>query len=239
MRAGTTAASAGPWAAPQTRVPGAACDTGAVGRFFNTTGPVVAADHYCIPPLDRLDLREVLDVRPARAARPAERRVRGNLSLRLRERRGRPGHARGCRAGDARDARRARLLGADDAERPLPRRGVARACSRSTATAVTAPGTTRPSTAPPPPAVPRRRLGHVTSRLSLRRYQCHSRVRRCSTTARIDHVDAQLHARIDDLNAHQVIYRRKSASLRASIVDAILGCYPSRANSVSRDRRQA
>ena len=38
-----------------------------VGRFFNTTGPVVATDHYCIPPLDRLDLREVLDlVRTAR-----------------------------------------------------------------------------------------------------------------------------------------------------------------------------
>ena len=38
-----------------------------MGRFFNTTGPVVAADHYCIPPLDRLDLREVLDlVRTAR-----------------------------------------------------------------------------------------------------------------------------------------------------------------------------
>ena len=33
-----------------------------VGRFFNTTGPVVAADHFCIPPLDRLDLREVLDL---------------------------------------------------------------------------------------------------------------------------------------------------------------------------------
>ena len=33
-----------------------------VGRFFNTTGPVVAADHYCIPPLDRLDLRELLDL---------------------------------------------------------------------------------------------------------------------------------------------------------------------------------
>ena len=28
-------------------------------RFFNTTGPVVAADHYCIPPLERLDLNEV------------------------------------------------------------------------------------------------------------------------------------------------------------------------------------
>ena len=39
-----------------------ACDTGAVRRFFNTTGPVVAANHYCIPPLDRLDLRDVLDL---------------------------------------------------------------------------------------------------------------------------------------------------------------------------------
>ena len=39
-----------------------ACDTGPVRRFFNTTGPVVAANHYCIPPLDRLDLREVLDL---------------------------------------------------------------------------------------------------------------------------------------------------------------------------------
>ena len=29
-------------------------------RTFNTTGPVVAKKHYCIPPLDRLDLHEVL-----------------------------------------------------------------------------------------------------------------------------------------------------------------------------------
>ena len=29
-------------------------------RFFNTTGPVVAADHYCIPPLERLNLDDVL-----------------------------------------------------------------------------------------------------------------------------------------------------------------------------------
>ncbi len=28
--------------------------------FFNTTGPVVAADHYCIPPLQRVNLEEVL-----------------------------------------------------------------------------------------------------------------------------------------------------------------------------------
>ena len=29
-------------------------------RFFNTSGPVVPADHYSIPPLERLDLDEVL-----------------------------------------------------------------------------------------------------------------------------------------------------------------------------------
>ena len=28
-------------------------------RFFNTSGPVVVADHYCIPPLERLNLAEV------------------------------------------------------------------------------------------------------------------------------------------------------------------------------------
>ena len=29
-------------------------------RFFNTEGPVVQEDHYCIPPLERLDLTAVL-----------------------------------------------------------------------------------------------------------------------------------------------------------------------------------
>ena len=29
-------------------------------RFFNTTGPVVPADHYCVPPLERFDLVEIL-----------------------------------------------------------------------------------------------------------------------------------------------------------------------------------
>lgn len=28
-------------------------------RFFNTTGPVAPADHYHIPPLDRIDLGQV------------------------------------------------------------------------------------------------------------------------------------------------------------------------------------
>ncbi len=31
-------------------------------RFFNTEGPVRAEDHYCIPPLERIDLGEVLDL---------------------------------------------------------------------------------------------------------------------------------------------------------------------------------
>ena len=31
-------------------------------RFFNTEGPVRADDHYCIPPLERIDLEEVLDL---------------------------------------------------------------------------------------------------------------------------------------------------------------------------------
>lgn len=29
-------------------------------RFFNTAGPVRPRDHYCLPPLERLDLDEVL-----------------------------------------------------------------------------------------------------------------------------------------------------------------------------------
>ena len=31
-------------------------------RFFNTSGPVVAADHYCVPPLERVDLSEILSL---------------------------------------------------------------------------------------------------------------------------------------------------------------------------------
>ena len=41
------------------RVPG--CHTGGM-RFFNTEGPVVASRHYCIPPLGRLNLDEVLEL---------------------------------------------------------------------------------------------------------------------------------------------------------------------------------
>ena len=31
-------------------------------RFFNTSGPVVAADHYCVPPLERIDLDKILSL---------------------------------------------------------------------------------------------------------------------------------------------------------------------------------
>ena len=31
-------------------------------RFFNTEGPVRADEHYCIPPLERIDLDDVLDL---------------------------------------------------------------------------------------------------------------------------------------------------------------------------------
>ena len=31
-------------------------------RFFNTEGPIVAKRHYCIPPLERIDLADVLDL---------------------------------------------------------------------------------------------------------------------------------------------------------------------------------
>lgn len=29
-------------------------------RYFNTAGPVNCADHYCLPPLERFDLAEVM-----------------------------------------------------------------------------------------------------------------------------------------------------------------------------------
>ena len=33
-----------------------------MGRFFNTAGPVVEEDHYCVPPLNRFDLDEILSL---------------------------------------------------------------------------------------------------------------------------------------------------------------------------------
>ena len=38
----------------------APCPSACGERFFNTSGPVVAADHYCIPPLQRVNPDEVL-----------------------------------------------------------------------------------------------------------------------------------------------------------------------------------
>ena len=73
-------------------------------RTFNTEGPVVPADHYNIPPLDRMDMdyllelnpgQEVLhpsraapnwqNLRPTGVAGPAQQRFGGTLSLRLRQ----------------------------------------------------------------------------------------------------------------------------------------------------------
>ena len=87
-------------------------------RFFNTSGPVVADDHYCIPPLDRLNFAEVRRlIRDKRyfvlhaprqtgktsvllaLRRPAQRRR--DLSLRVRQRGRRAGPARRCGTGDA------------------------------------------------------------------------------------------------------------------------------------------
>ena len=39
---------------------GSAWHTWAAVRFFNTTGPIRPERHYCIPPLDRVDLDEIL-----------------------------------------------------------------------------------------------------------------------------------------------------------------------------------
>ncbi len=39
-----------------------ACHTGTAVRYFNTEGPVVAERHYCIPPLSRVNLDELLEL---------------------------------------------------------------------------------------------------------------------------------------------------------------------------------
>ena len=31
-------------------------------RKFNTEGPIIAEDHYHVPPLERVDLREILEL---------------------------------------------------------------------------------------------------------------------------------------------------------------------------------
>ena len=71
-------------------------------RFFNTAGPIQPDINYCIPPLERLDLDDVLelirtrkyfvlhaprqtgkDLGAAGTAGPAEQRRRGGFSLRV------------------------------------------------------------------------------------------------------------------------------------------------------------
>ena len=73
-----------------------------VMRFFNRMGPVEREEHYCIPPLERVDLEEILTLVRQRAyfvlhaprqtgktstllaaPRPAELGVRGGLPLRV------------------------------------------------------------------------------------------------------------------------------------------------------------
>ena len=52
-----------------------------VERFFNTSGPVVAVDHYSIPPLTRFDLDEVLHLVDAKGSRPAHDRDRAEFTV--------------------------------------------------------------------------------------------------------------------------------------------------------------
>ena len=40
----------------------AACHTEIAVRYFNTEGPVVPAEHYCIDPLARVDLAQILNL---------------------------------------------------------------------------------------------------------------------------------------------------------------------------------
>ncbi len=88
-------------------------------RFFNTSGPIVADDHYHVPPLSRLDaaraarLDRAKTVLRAACASPdgqdhgvacAARRVEWEraVSVRIGERRGGPDRARGCAPGSGR-----------------------------------------------------------------------------------------------------------------------------------------
>ena len=49
-------------------------------RYFNTTGPVVAAVHYCVPPLERVNPRELRPVDGCVEA-PANRQDLGDLRI--------------------------------------------------------------------------------------------------------------------------------------------------------------
>ena len=117
-------------------------------RFFNTSGPVVPEDHYCIPPLQRLDLDEVLrlirqrryfvlhaprqtgeDLGPAGVARPAERGRRA--PLRVRQCRDRADRAGRRGRGDADDPGGDIRTRARRPRRRLPGRNVERTLARA------------------------------------------------------------------------------------------------------------
>ena len=94
-------------------------------RFFNTSGPVVAADHYCVPPLERIDLSDILSLigtkryfvlhAPRQTGKTSALLALRDLlnggsprqvPLRLRKRRGRPGGTRRPSGSDARHPQR-------------------------------------------------------------------------------------------------------------------------------------
>ena len=93
--------------------------------FFNTSGPVVAADHYCVPPLERIDLSDILSLigtkryfvlhAPRQTGKTSALLALRDLlnggsprqvPLRLRKRRGRPGGTRRPSGSDARHPQR-------------------------------------------------------------------------------------------------------------------------------------
>ena len=97
---GNTRAKRSPSGACKRRSPGVRYSEAM--RFFNRMGPVEREEHYCIPPLERVDLEEILtlvrqrayfvvhaprqtgeNLDPAGAPRPAELGVRGGLPLRV------------------------------------------------------------------------------------------------------------------------------------------------------------
>ena len=117
------------------------CDNApmATVRTFNTEGPVVAADHYHIPPLERIDLDAVLGMirdkkyfvlhAPRQTGKTSALLVlrdllnggaQGRLPLRVRQRRGGPGDARERGGRHAHGAVPVCAQGEPDARRRLP-----------------------------------------------------------------------------------------------------------------------
>ena len=122
-----------------------ACNTCTAMRFFNTTGPVRPDKHYCVPPLARLDLDDVLSLvcneryfvlhAPRQTGKTSallalrdllNSGTEGRFPLRVRKRRGGSGRTRRPGAGDARHPGRARITGVFDPPRRAPRGQLAR-----------------------------------------------------------------------------------------------------------------